>query len=130
MPPLPPQVCGRGGGASYWAKELGKGIRVQQAPRTAGPRWPHQAPSDSWLQSRKTAEKAADDVKARTELLAADDAEVREHVETDVLETTVALLEAQLEEGESKAPKGVVAALAHARLEAKENANRFFPLYL
>ena len=123
VPPLPPQKCGRGGSAGYWAAELAKGVRVQPAPRIQGPRWPTEAPSDRWLESRKTAEITAE-VKARRELLAADDAEVRTHQFTDVPETIVTLLEQQLKEGESKAPKGVVAALAHARLEASELAKR------
>ena len=63
-------------------------------------------------------------MKARIELLVADDAEVRAHQFTDVPETIVTLLEQQLKEGDRKAPKGVVAALAHARLEASELANR------
>ena len=124
VPPLPPQKCGRGGSAGYWAEVLGKGVRVQPAPRTQGPRWPTEAPSDRWLEGRKTAEKVAFEVKARRELLAADDAEVRAHQFTDVPETIVTLLEQQLKEGESKAPKGVVAALAHTRLEASELAKR------
>ena len=122
VPPLPPQKCGRGGGAAYWAQELAKGVRVQKAQRTAGPRWPHQAPSDAWLEGRKTAQKAHEDEEARRELLAADAAEVREHVLQDVPETIVALLETQLEEGGRKAPKGVVGALAAARLEASRRA--------
>ena len=122
VPPLPPQKCGRGGSRGYWAAELAKPIRVQPAPRTQGPRWPTEAPSDRWLEGRKTAEKVAFEVKARRELLAADDAEVREHAQSDVPETIVTLLETQLEQGERKAPKGVVAALAHARLEAAKNA--------
>ena len=38
VPPPLPQTCGRGGEATYWAKELGKGVRVHPAPRTQGPR--------------------------------------------------------------------------------------------
>ena len=121
VPPLPPQKCGRGGSAGYWAAELAKGVRVQPAPRIQGPRWPTEAPSDRWLESRKTAEITAE-VKARRELIKADDAKVRDEAEADVPETIVTLLETQLEQGESKAPKGVVAALAHARLEAAKNA--------
>ena len=124
VPPPLPQTCGRRGEAAYWAKELGKGVRVHQAPRTQGPRWPHKAPSDGWLEGRKTAQKVADEVKARRELIKADDAEVRAHQFTDVPETIVTLLEQQLKEGDRKAPKGVVAALAHARLEASEPAKR------
>ncbi len=122
VPPLPPQKCGRGGGAAYWAKELGKGVRAQKAQRTSGPRWPHKAPSDEWLEGRKTAEKASEEKKARAALLAADDAEVREHALSDVPETIVSLLETQLEEGDRKAPRGVVGALAAARLEASKRA--------
>jgi hypothetical protein len=122
VPPLPPQVCGCGGDAAYWAKELGKGVRVQKAQRTPGPRWPHKALSDEWLEGRKAAQKASKDEKARQELLAADDAEVREHALGDVPETIVTLLETQLEEGKRKAPKGVVGALAAARLEASRRA--------
>ena len=121
--PLPPQKCGRGGSAAYWAKELAKGVRVQKAQRTAGPRWPHQAPSDPWLESRKAAQEVSDEENARQELLAADAAEVREHALSDVPETIVALLETQLEEEGRKAPKGVVGALAAARLEAAGRAN-------
>ena len=124
VPPLPPQKCGRGGLTSYWATELVKGVVVHKAPRTQGPRWPHKAPSDTWLESRKAAEKASEEARARTELLAADDAEVREHQFTDVSETIVGLLETQLEKVDRKAPKGVVGALAHARLEASETAKR------
>ena len=124
VPPPLPQTCGRGGEAAYWAKELGKGVRVHPAPRTRGPRWPTEAPSDGWLEGRKTAERVTAEVKARIELLAADDAEVRAHQFTDVPETIVTLLEQQLKEGDRKAPKGVVAALAHARLEASELAKR------
>ena len=124
VPPPLPQTCGRGGEATYWAKELGKGVRVHPAPRTQGPRWPTEAPSDGWLEGRKTTEKVTAEVKARIELLVADDAEVRAHQFTDVPETIVTLLEQQLKEGDRKAPKGVVAALAHARLEASELANR------
>ncbi len=122
VPPLPPQKCGRGGDAAYWAKELDKGVGVQKAQRTPGPRWPHKAPSDEWLEGRKAAQKATEDEKARSELLAADDAEVREHALSDVPETIVSLLETQLEEGDRKAPKGVVGALAAARLEASRRA--------
>jgi len=122
VPPLPPQVCGRGGDAAYWAKELGKGVRVQKAQRTPGPRWPHKAPSDEWLEGRKMAEKASQEKEARAALLAADDAEVREYALRDVPETIVTLLETQLEEGDRKAPKGVVGALAAARLEASRRA--------
>ena len=122
LPPLPPQKCGRGGGAAYWAKELAKGVRVQKAQRTVGPRWPHKAPSDEWLEGRKTAQKATEEQEARAALLAADAAEVREHALSDVPETIVTLLEAQLEEGGRKAPKGVVGALAAARLEAAGRA--------
>ena len=124
VPPLPPQKGGRGGSAGYWAAELAKPIRVQPAPRTQGPRWPTEAPSDRWLEGRKTAEKVTAEVKARRELIKADDAEVRAHQFTDVPETIVTLLEQQLKEGDRKAPKGVVAALAHARLEASELAKR------
>ena len=120
--PLPPQKCGRGGSAAYWARELGKGVRVQKAQRSAGPRWPHKAPSDAWLISRKAAQRASDEERARQDLLAADAAEVREHALQDVPETIVALLETQLEEGGRKAPKGVVGALAAARLEASRRA--------
>ena len=120
--PLPPQRCGRGGSAAYWAKELNKGVRVQKAQRTVGPRWPHKAPSDEWLESRKTAQEATEEQEARAALLAADAAEVREHALSDVPETIVALLEMQLEEGGRKAPKGVVGALAAARLEAVRRA--------
>ena len=123
-PPLPPQKCGRGGSPSYWAKELGKSVRVHPAPRTQGPRWPHEAPSDSWLESRKMAQRAAHEVDARAELLAADAAEVRDFALHDVPETLVDLLETQLGEVERKAPKGVVGALAHARLEALEACKR------
>ncbi len=122
LSPLPPQKCGRGGSAAYWARELGKGVRVQQAQRTVGPRWPHKAPSDDWLESRKTAQEATEEQEARAALLAADAAEVREHALSDVPETIVALLETQLEEGGCKAPKGVVGALAAARLEAQRRA--------
>lgn len=122
LPPLPPQKCGRGGGAAYWAKELAKGVRVQKAERTVGPRWPHKAPSDEWLESRHAAQEASEEEEARQELLAADAAEVREHALRDVPETIVALLETQLEEGGRKAPKGVVGALAAARLEASRRA--------
>jgi hypothetical protein len=122
VPPLPPQKCGRGGGAAYWASELAKGVRVQKAQRTLGPRWPHKAPSDEWLEGRKTAEKASQEKEARAALLAANDAEVREHALSDVPETIVSLLETQLEGGERKAPKGVVGALAAARLEASRRA--------
>jgi hypothetical protein len=122
VPPLPPQKCGRGGGAAYWAQELAKGVRVQKAQRTSGPRWPHKAPSDEWLSGRKTAERASQEKEARAALLAADDAEVREHALSDVPETIVTLLETQLEEGDRKAPKGVVGALAAARLEASRRA--------
>ena len=122
VPPLPRQACGRGGGAAYWAKELGKGVRVQKAQRTSGPRWPHKAPSDEWLEGRKTAQKATEEQEARAALLTADDAEVREHALSDVPETIVTLLETQLEEGDRKAPKGVVGALAAARLEAARRA--------
>jgi hypothetical protein len=122
VPPLPPQKCGRGGDAAYWAKELGKGVGVHKAQRTPGPRWPHKAPSDEWLEGRKAAQKATEDGKARSELIAADDAEVREHALRDVPETIVSLLETQLEEGKRKAPKGVVGALAAARLEATRRA--------
>ncbi len=122
VPPLLPQACGRGGDAAYWASELGKGVRVQKAQRTTGPRWPHKAPSDEWLEGRKTAEKASEEKRARSELLAADDAEVREYALSDVPETIVTLLETQLEEGDRKAPKGVVGALAAARLEAIRRA--------
>jgi len=124
VPPSLPQKCGRGGSAGYWAQELRKGVRVQKAQRTPGPRWPHKAPSDAWLEGRKAAQEVSEEQNARAELLAADDAEVRVHRETDVPETIVDLLETQLENVERKAPKGVVAALAHARLEAKENAKR------
>ena len=120
--PLPPQKCGRGGSAAYWAEELGKGVRVQKAQRTAGPRWPHKAPSDAWLESRQATQEASEEEKARQELLAADAAEVREHALSDVPETIVALLETQLEEGGRKAPKGVIGALAAARLEASRRA--------
>ncbi len=120
--PLPPQKCGRGGNAAYWASELGKGVRVHKAQRTYGPRWPHKAPSDAWLMSRKAAQKASEENTARQELLAADDAEVREHAHSDVSETIVSLLETQLEEGDRKAPRGVVGALAAARLEAARRA--------
>ncbi len=122
VPPLPPQICGRGGDAAYWASELAKGVRVQKAQRTPGPRWPHKAPSDEWLESRKAAQKATEEKEARVALLAADDAEVREHALSDVPETIVSLLETQLEEGKRKAPKGVVGALAAARLEASRRA--------
>jgi Mor family transcriptional regulator len=122
VPPLPPQACGRGGGSAYWAKELGKGVRVQKAQRTPGPRWPHKAPSDEWLEGRKTAQKASQEKEARAALIKADDAEVREHAQSDVPETIVSLLETQLEEGDRKAPKGVVGALAAARLEASRRA--------
>lgn len=122
LPPLPPQKCGRGGSAAYWTKELAKGVRVQKAQRTVGPRWPHKAPSDEWLESRKAAQEASDEEQAHRELLAADAAEVREHALSDVPETIVALLETQLEEGGRKAPKGVVGALAAARLEAAGRA--------
>jgi hypothetical protein len=122
VPPLPPQKCGRGGDAAYWAEELGKGVRVQKAQRISGPRWPHKAPSDEWLEGRKAAQKASEEEKARAALLAADDAEVREHASSDVPETIVSLLETQLEEGKRKAPKGIVGALAAARLEAARRA--------
>lgn len=122
VPPLPPQKCGRGGSAAYWASELGKGVRVQKAPRSVGPRWPYKAPSDAWLESRQAAQEASEEEEARQELLAADAAEVREHAQSDVPETIVALLETQLEEGSRKAPKGVVGALAAARLEALRRA--------
>lgn len=122
VPPLPPQKCGRGGGAAYWAQELTKGVRVQKAQRTAGPRWPHKAPSDEWLTGRKAAQEANQEKEARAALLAADDAEVREHALSDVPETIVSLLETQLEEGGRKAPRGVVGALAAARLEASRRA--------
>ena len=97
-------------------------MRVQKAQRTVGPRWPHKAPSDEWLEGRKTAQKATEEQEARAALLAADAAEVREHALSDVPETIVTLLEAQLEEGGRKAPKGVVGALAAARLEAAGRA--------
>ena len=122
LPPLPSQKCGRGGSAAYWAEELAKGVRAQKAQRTAGPRWTHKAPSDEWLEGRKTARQATEEEKARQELLAADAAEVREHALSDVPETIVALLETQLEEEGRKAPKGVVGALAAARLEAAGRA--------
>lgn len=122
LPPLPPQKCGRGGSAAYWASELGKGVRVQKAQRTVGPRWPYKAPSDEWFEGRKTAQKATEEQEARAALLAADAAEVREHALSDVPETIVALLETQLEEGDRKAPQGVVGALAAARLEASRRA--------
>ena len=122
VPPPPPQKCGRGGTPAYWASELGKGVRVHRAQRTAGPRWPHKAPSDDWLEGRKTAQKDSEEESARQALLAADAAEVREHAQSDVPETIVALLETQLEEGGRKAPKGVVGALAAARLEAAGRA--------
>jgi hypothetical protein len=122
VPPLPPQKSGRGGTSAYWASELAKGVRVHKAQRTTGPRWSHKAPSDEWLMSRKAAQQASEEEKARSELLAADDAEAREHASRDVPETIVSLLETQLEEGKRKAPRGVVGALAAARLEAWKHA--------
>ena len=53
--------------------------------------------------------------------LDADDAEVLEHAEADVPETILELFEQQVKELKGKAPKGLMAALAQARLEASEN---------
>ena len=53
--------------------------------------------------------------------LDADDAEVLEHAERDVPETILELFEQQVKELKGKAPKGLIAALAKARLEASEN---------
>ena len=68
VPPLPPQKCSRGGSAGYWAAELAKHVRVQPAPRTQGPRWPTEAPSDRWLESRKMTERVTTEVKADVSL--------------------------------------------------------------
>jgi len=125
VPPLAPQKSGRGGSVRSWAMELGRSVRVTKAaPITDGPRWPHRAPSDEWLAKRKGARKAAEEVAQRQALLDADDAEVTDNAEADVPETVVYMLEQQLKDVGRKAPKGVVAALAHARLEASRNAKR------
>lgn len=54
--------------------------------------------------------------------LDADEEEVLAHAELDVPETILELLEQQVEETAGKAPRGLVAALAQARLEARERA--------
>lgn len=53
--------------------------------------------------------------------LEADDQEVLAHHVSDVPETILELFEQQVEELKGKAPCGLIAALAQARLEAKEN---------
>ena len=65
---------------------------------------------------------------ARRLRLDADDAEVLAYAQTDVSESILQLLEQQVEELSGKAPSGLIAALAKARLEAKEQmkqAQRF-----
>ncbi len=59
---------------------------------------------------------------ARQAELTADANEVLAHALTDVPQTILELLEEQVRETRAKAPKGVVAALARARLEAQEVA--------
>lgn len=132
-PPLAKQAQGRGG-QEYWETNVfdrnGKPLNVQiiRAVETPGPCWPTVAPSDLWLAERKGQRVHDEELEAirkeRQELLDADAAEVREHSETDVPETILTLLETQVQESKRKAPKGVIGALAAARLETSHSAQR------
>lgn len=129
-PPTTNQMHGRGGSRAFWASELGKSVRLAGSvvKRDAKPRWPHNAPSDRWLAERKAGRVINEEVEAerlaRQALLDADEAEVREHAPCDVPETILDLLEEQNQEIEGKAPKGVIGALAAARLQAQRNTKR------
>ncbi len=56
--------------------------------------------------------------------LEADEEEVLAHADLDVSETILELLEQQVEETPGKAPCGVIAALAQARIEAQEQSRK------
>jgi hypothetical protein len=134
VPPLAKQNYGRGG-AGYWETHLkdrnGEPLAVraiQAVPEHDGPRWKADAPSDRWLAERK-AQRVIDEEQeaeriSRQALLDADDAEVRDHSETDVPETILTLLEQQVKETKRKTPQGVIGALASARLEMQRNTAR------